>query len=192
MKNKLIIFDCFGVIFDEIAVRFFNKHFEPAQAAELKDKFFIPADMGEIEYDEIFVRMAQELKWDKEYILSEWNSLFNLRKEMVPLIEWAGERADVVLLSNAPSGLVERLFEENSLTHLFLHITVSANVKMVKPDLEIYRHCVKQMNKEYDEIYMIDDSERNLKNLESIGITPILFKDVKQLKNELESILEGG
>ena len=54
MTNRLIIFDCFGVIFDEVAVRFFNKHFAPGQAAEIKDKFFIPADLGEIEYDEIF------------------------------------------------------------------------------------------------------------------------------------------
>jgi hypothetical protein len=48
MKNKLVIFDCFGVIFDEIAPVFFRRHFDEETAKVLKDKYFIPADMGEI------------------------------------------------------------------------------------------------------------------------------------------------
>ena len=109
-KNKLVIFDCFDVVFDEVAVRFFNKHFEPKQAAELKDKYFAPADLGEIEYDEIFEKMSAELNWDKTELLDDWNSYFRLREEMIPVIEGAKEKADVVLLSNAPKGVVERLF----------------------------------------------------------------------------------
>ena len=63
MKNRLVIFDCFGVIFEEIAVKFFNAHFSPEQAAVLKDKFFVPADLGQITYDEIFENMEKELRW---------------------------------------------------------------------------------------------------------------------------------
>ena len=189
MNDKLVIFDCFGVIFDEIAVRFFNTHFKPDEAARLKDKYFCPADLGEIEYDEIFEKMSAELSWDKQELLKEWNSLFNLRKEMVPLIRWAGEKADTVLLSNAPKGLVEKLFEENAISDLFLQMTVSANVKMAKPDKAIYRYCVERMNKEYSAVYMIDDSPANLKGLEDIGITPILFESVEALRERLETEL---
>ena len=122
MKDKLVIFDCFGVIFDEVAVRFFNRHFEPQQAAVIKDKYFIPADLGEVEYDEIFEKMSAELNWDKQELMTEWNSLFVLRKEMIPVIKWAGEKADVVLLSNAPKGVVEKMFRENGISDLFLEM----------------------------------------------------------------------
>ena len=188
-KNKLVIFDCFGVIFDEVAVRFFNKHFAPDKAAELKDKYFIPADLGEIEYDEIFERMSAELGWDKDELLRDWNSYFRLREEMIPVIKGASERADVVLLSNAPKGVVERLFSENSLEGLFMNMTISANVKMAKPSPEIYLYCVKSTGKKYDEIFMIDDSEANLRHLPGLGITPILFEGVSNLEEKLAKLL---
>ena len=189
MKDKLVIFDCFGVIFDEVAVRFFNRHFEPQQAAVIKDKYFIPADLGEVEYDEIFEKMSAELNWDKQELMTEWNSLFVLRKEMIPVIKWAGEKADVVLLSNAPKGVVEKMFRENGISDLFLEMTVSANVKMAKPDKAIYRYCVDRMNKKYSKVYMIDHSLKNLEGLEDIGITPKLFEGIDELRVRLETEL---
>ena len=187
--NKLVIFDCFGVVFDEVAVRFFNNHFKPDEAAVLKDKYFTPADLGEIEYDEIFEKMSAELNWDKAQLLDEWNSYFHLRQEMVTLIKQVKQKADVVLLSNAPKGLVEKLFSEKGIDTLFDSMTVSANVKMIKPSPEIYRYCVESTGKKYDEIFMIDDSEPNLKYLPEIGITPILFESVEKLYDKLQELL---
>ena len=154
----------------------------------LKDKFFVPADLGEIEYDEIFDKMAQELQLDKEYILTEWNKLFRFREEILPVLHKAREKADVVLLSNAPKGVVEKLFQDNNITHLFEQMTISSNVKMVKPSDEIYLHCVESTGKSYDEIYMIDDSPKNLENLHNIGITPVLFESVDKLYSWVESL----
>ncbi len=181
MKNRLIIFDCFGVIFDEIAPVFFRNHFEAETAARLKDKFFVPADRGEITREELFDLMSAELGMKKEDILSEWEKLICLRTYMVPVIEKLGETADIALLSNAPTGFVEKLFEENNLTRLFDKIFVSSALKMAKPDAEIYLHCVSSFDKEYDEIFMIDDSVKNLEKLPEIGITPVLFTDVDSM-----------
>ena len=185
MKNRLIIFDCFGVIFDEIAPPFFRRHFDGETAARLKDKYFIPADLGEITREELFDRMSLELGMKKEDILKEWDELTNLRPYMVPIIEKLGEDADIALLSNAPTGFVERLFEENNLTRLFDKMFVSSALKMAKPDAEIYLHCVNSFGKKYDEIFMIDDSAKNLENLHEIGITPILFTDAEGLLRAL-------
>ena len=116
MKNKLVIFDCFGVIFDEIAPVFFRRHFDEETAKTLKDKYFIPADLGEITREELFDRMSAELGMKKEDILSEWNELIRLRPYMVKEIEKIREKADVALLSNAPLGFVEKIFAENGIT----------------------------------------------------------------------------
>ena len=185
MKKRLIIFDCFGVIFEEIAPPFFRNHFEEETAAILKDKYFVPADLGEITRDELFDRMSAELGMKKEDILREWDELTRFRPYMAPIIEKLGKTADIALLSNAPLGFVEEIFEKNNLTRLFDKMFISANLKMAKPDKKFYLHCVNSFGKEYDEIFMIDDSPKNLERLPEIGITPILFTDADSMLEAL-------
>lgn len=182
MKNKLVIFDCFGVIFDEIAPPFFRRHFDEETAKILKDKYFIPADLGEITREELFDRMSDELGMKKEEILAEWEELIRLRPYMVKEIEKIREKADVALLSNAPLGFVEGLFEKNDLVRLFDKMFISCNLKIAKPDPRIYLHCVSSFGKTYDEIYMVDDSFANVEKLGELGIIGVHFKDVKSLR----------
>ena len=182
MKKKLVIFDCFGVIFDEVAPIFFKDHFDEETAARLKDKFFIPADLGEVTLDELFQNMSEELGIKKDYISSQWYERAKVREYMIGAVEKIREKADVALLSNAPLGFVEEIFEKNKLTRLFDKMFVSSALKMAKPDPAFYLHCVESFGKDYDEIYMIDDNWSNLKNLREIGIVPILFESEESLK----------
>ena len=188
MKKRLIIFDCFGVIFDEIAPIFFRNHFEEETAAILKEKYFVPADLGEIRRDELFELMSAELGIEKSVILNEWDELTRFRPYMAPIIEKLGEKADIALLSNAPLGFVEEIFEKNNLTRLFDKMFISSSLKMAKPDPAIYLHCVNSFDKKYDEIFMIDDSPKNLEKLPEIGITPILFTDTESMLRKLGEI----
>ena len=176
MKNKLIIFDCFGVIFEEVAPIFLKKFLAEDKALIIKDELFVPADLGKITYDELLTNMAKVLKVDKDEMIKEWNSMFILRESVLPVIKALGEKHDVILLSNAPMGVVEDAFEKHGLTPLFKRMFVSCNLGLAKPDKAIYLHCVSEMKKEYDEIYMIDDNRSNLDHLPEIGITPIHYK----------------
>lgn len=189
MKSKLIIFDCFGVIFGEIAPLFFSRHFRGDEAVKLKDKYFIPADMGLITQNQLFSLMAKELSMDKQTILDEWEELIKLNENMPAVIEALGKKYDIALLSNAPEGFVERLLEEYNLTHLFDKIFISSALKMAKPDPEIYRHCVCAFGKEYDEIYMIDDNLKNLEVLPDLGIKGIHFTCIENMLRDLGEAL---
>ncbi|MBQ8209854.1 MAG: HAD-IA family hydrolase [Clostridia bacterium] len=185
MSKRLIIFDCFGVIFDEIAPIFFNKYLPEEKAAEVKEKIFVPADLGLIPYEQIFEEISKALDMDKNSIIEEWEGLIHLNEDMIPVIKKLGENADIALLSNAPLGFVERIFEENSLAPLFDKIVISCNIKMSKPDPEIYKYCVAQFNKNYDKIYMIDDNIKNLEHLPELGIIPIHFTDIESMLDKL-------
>ena len=176
MAEKLIIFDCFGVIFEEVAPTFLKKFLAEDKALVIKEELFTPADLGLITYDELLTNMAKLLKADKDEMIKEWNSMFILRKSILPVIKALGERHDVILLSNAPMGVVEGAFEKHGLTPLFKKMFVSCNLGLAKPDKAIYLHCVNAMGKTYDEIYMIDDNLTNLEHLPEIGITPIHYK----------------
>lgn len=183
--NKLIIFDCFGVIFDEIAPVLFSRYLPEDRAAAVKDKIFVPADKGQLTYEQIFEKISEELGISKDSVRKEWDELINLRHEIIPVIENLRKTADIALLSNAPLGFVEMLFDRYGLASLFDRTVISCNVKMAKPDPEIYRYCVSLFNKEYDEIYMIDDNIKNLAHLSELGITPILFTDTETLIKDM-------
>lgn len=176
MSDKLIIFDCFGVIFEEVAPTFLKKYLAADKADIIKEELFVPADLGQISYDELLTNMARVLGADKAQMTEEWNSMFILRKSILPVIKALGERHDVILLSNAPYGVVENQFEKHGLAPLFKRIFISCNIGLAKPDKAIYLHAVSEMKKSYDEIYMIDDSLANLEHLPEIGIIPVHYK----------------
>lgn len=176
MAEKLIIFDCFGVIFEEVAPVFLKKYLTEEKALSIKDELFVPADLGQITYDELLTNMARALEADKDEMTKEWNSMFILRESILPVIKMLGERHDVILLSNAPFGVVEEHFERHGLTKLFKRMFISCNLGLAKPDSQIYLHCVREMGKSYDEVYMIDDNWSNLESLPKIGIRPIHYK----------------
>lgn len=176
MAKKLIIFDCFGVIFEEVAPTFLKKFLAEDKALIIKEELFVPADLGQITYDELLTNMARVLEVDKDRMIEEWNSMFILRESILPVIKALKDRHDVILLSNAPLGVVEGAFEKHGLTELFKKMFISCNLGLAKPDKQIYLHCIEEMGGSYDEIYMIDDNWSNLEHLSEIGITPIHYK----------------
>ena len=176
MAEKLIIFDCFGVIFEDIAPAFMRRHLDEERAPIVKEELFPPADLGKITYDELLTNMAKALDMDKKEMTEEWNSMFIPRLSILPVVKALGEKYDVILLSNAPLGVVEGLFEKHGLTKLFKKMFISCNLGLIKPDKEIYLHCVGEMGKTYDEVYMVDDNWGNLEKLHEIGIKAIHYK----------------
>lgn len=186
MKNELIIFDCFGVIFGEIAPVIFERYFSPDKARELKEKYFVPADLGEVTLDEIFDGMADEIGISKERLIKEWNELIILNKEIVPVIEKLKEEYTIILLSNAPLGFVEKLMSDYKLEYLFDKIFISCNLKMSKPNPAIYKYCVDSFENNFDMVYMIDDNLKNLEPLPSLGITPVHFTSIEKMIETLK------
>lgn len=181
MADTLVIFDCFGVIMNEVAPVFLKKFLPEKEADRIKEKLFVPADMGLVTYDELLDNMAEALGMSKQEMIPQWDAMFSLRQEIVPVIRKLREKADIALLSNAPMGVVEGILDRYELWELFDGTVISCNVKMTKPDEAIYRYCISLFNKEYDKIYMVDDNLINLEHLPSMGITPIHYKTVEDL-----------
>lgn len=181
MADTLVIFDCFGVIMNEVAPVFLKKYLPSDKADKIKEELFNPADMGEVTYDELLDNMAKALGMARSEMEPEWNAMFSIRAEIIPVIRKLREKADIALLSNAPLGVVEGILDRYALWDLFDETVISCNVKMAKPDEKIYKHCISLFNKRYDRIYMVDDNIVNLEHLPSIGIIPIHYRNVEDL-----------
>ena len=185
MKNTLIIFDCFGVIFEDVAPPFLKRFLPEDKANEVKERLFPPADRGEITYDTLLSNLAEELSLPRKEMEEEWNSMFILKKDTVSLIKKLKENNYIALLSNAPESVVENLFEKHGITELFDKIFVSHKYGLIKPQKEFYELCAGSFEKDFKKIYMIDDNRTNLEGLEKIGITPLLFESAEKLWGEL-------
>ena len=188
MKN-LLIFDCFGVVCSEIAPVWFGQHFEPEEAKRLKSLYFARADRGDTDIETLIERLAVGLGFDAEDIRREWGEVFSLNHPLLDKIRLLRREHHVALLSNAPEGLVERIFDHFGLWEQFDRVFISSHYHMAKPDREFYGLCLNAFDGQYDRAFMIDDNLANLDGLEPIGITPIHFTSNEALFAQLEQEL---
>lgn len=97
----------------------------------------------------------------------------------------------VYLLSNYPDEIF-KLHSEKVFTFLNLvdGKVVSADVKMVKPDQQIYDYLLNKYALNKQECVFIDDNLHNVVAAENVGIKSILFQTYEQVTYELKTILK--
>ena len=82
--------------------------------------------------------------------------------------------------------MLEKVF---NIYHLFDVVVSSYNLKISKPNPEIFYHTLEKLNVKPEEAIFIDDREINTEAAKALGITSILFKDFKQFKKDLTKVL---
>lgn len=65
----------------------------------------------------------------------------------------------------------------------------SAEIGFMKPQAEAFGTLAKMLGVHLSELIFIDDSQKSLEGASDIGYTPILYKDMNQLQNELKKLL---
>ena len=187
MKH-LLIFDCFGVICSEIAPVWFARHFEETEAIRLKTQFFAGADRGDTDIETLIQRLADGLGFAADDIRREWGEIFRLNRDLLDTVQVLRRAHHVALLSNAPEGLVERIFDHFDLWSCFDRVFISSHYRMAKPDRAFYRLCLDAFDGQYDRAFMIDDNMANLNGLEELGIIPIHFTSNAALLQKLKGV----
>lgn len=94
---------------------------------------------------------------------------------------------DVTMLTN----FNDETFAEAGTRFPFLNrargATVSAEVRLLKPDPAIYRHHETAFDLEPEAILFTDDSPANVAGAKAAGWNAVLFRDAAQLKSDLRS-----
>ncbi len=181
MKNQLILCDFFGVICSEVAPRWFAAHFKPDEAIELKDKYFGKVDLGEITMEDTMAQIARDYDLDQEQLAADWAKLFERQDAMIDRLRQLKNEYTLVLVSNAGTGVVEKVMDDFDINDIFEKRFISANHRMKKPDLAFYKLAIDSFDRKFDKIYMIDDNYSNLEHLPEIGVIPVLYKNVNDV-----------
>ena len=185
MKKVLVIFDCFGVLAGRVTSIFMARHLSRERIKALEEDFILEGDRGNISREEFFARLADEAKMTVDEVKAEFDSLYVLHDDLMPVIESIRSFADTALLSNAFYGHCEGVIDRFGIRRLFDKVFLSCDYKMIKPDPNFYVLARDSFGKEYDEVYMVDDTDANLVPLADVGIKPIKYVSPDSVRSAL-------
>ncbi|MDO2947200.1 HAD family hydrolase [Aeromonas simiae] len=95
-----------------------------------------------------------------------------------------GER--LIALSNMGHASIDYLEQHGNFWHFFSGKVVSARVRMMKPEPDIYRYLLVAHDLQAGECTFIDDSPANVAAAERIGMRGILFESEVQCRQALK------
>jgi glucose-1-phosphatase len=90
----------------------------------------------------------------------------------------------VGLLSNLSAGWAQAFHSQKADEH-FDAVVLSSEAGYSKPDSRAFQELAKRLSAETDELVFIDDRSEYLVAVEDIGVTPIVFEDIDQLRKRL-------
>lgn len=91
------------------------------------------------------------------------------------------------ILSNMPAEVWEVALERFDWIAGCAHVTVSFEIGSIKPEPEIYRHCLAGLGVEPGEALFVDDREENVLGARVLGIEAVRFDGNGSLEAELDS-----
>ena len=200
MTIKAVIFDLFGVLL------FSNEGtFEESFASRLKipveqvgrvfhGEFNDKADSGEITQHEFWLH-ALEFMGLPESRLPEVENFFEEGFFVDPLMLNAvreyRRNYKTALLSNYSDGLRPRLSKQWDVSGAFDEIVISWEVKMIKPQPQIFDYTLNKLHVSKEEAVLIDDRIVNIRGAQEYGLHAIHFKNRDQGLAELNRLLDA-
>lgn len=195
-KIKNIIFDLGGVIINidyALLIEAFSKiglpHFESFFSQKEQKKLFDLYEKGMISSQEFREELKKHCKPDTTDadIDFAWNAmLLDLPKERLDFLIRMKRNYRTFLLSNTNeihmifiNNYLKKQFEINNLNEHFEKVYLSYEVKMRKPDAEIFELILNQNNLSKEETLFIDDSVQHIESAIGLGISAVLL-DVKK------------
>jgi FMN phosphatase YigB (HAD superfamily) len=198
MSIKNIIFDFEGVFIKWKPFILFNKYVK-SEAEMLKifaeidhDKISSDSDLGTATFSGALMEAAQRVPKYKEMIIDYDEHWSDIIKEIPDTLDLAKELKskgyELFGLSNFPGDKIDFILDNFEFSKHLKHIVVSALVKMVKPNAEIYELLLKRADIKAQESLFFDDRKANIEGAKKVGIEGFVYTDAAQARKDLSSI----
>ncbi len=189
---KAIIFDYGGVISLHGRIYPFCEKWAIKLNKDLK-KFrkmisenWFKASINRVNSKLFWKRLANFLKIDTEIVRAKIMKYMGFRQDVFELVKRLKKNYKVALLSNQIEDWLGEIIKEKNFKEVFDVIVTSYTSKIAKPDIRIFKETVEKLEVKPEECVYIDDLEKNIPPAEKLGMKTILFKNNKQLINDLK------
>ncbi len=199
-KIKAVIFDWGGVLIDDprpALMRFCAEAFAvPVDVyTQTHDKFLEDFQKGLIEEQIFWERVCKELKRPKPERNSLWGDAFRAaysqRAEVFSFASGLHKKGyKTALLSNTEVPAMQMIQQLNY--DMFDELIFSCAEGSAKPEKKIYDIVVGKLNLQPEQAVLIDDKAEFINGARQASLKGIVFKNLNQVKKELEKFLAPG
>lgn len=198
-KFKAIVFDYGGVIEISEGVNILNNIAEivGVPANIFKDEYFNHNHLSNVEnlsWKDMIMKVVSVFdtkgETNKKVLkaIKESNLKKKINNELLhSFLILKKQGFKIAIFSNHTSELRKRL-AANGIMKLIDEVIVSGEIGFQKPHKEAFQILFEKLNVLPKEVVFIDDAPKSLEKATEIGYTPILFKNNKQLKIELQNL----
>lgn len=200
MKNKTLIFDLGGVLLDIFIDRSFGALMALGMDSSLltenrclMDDMIQRYDRGDVSTEEFYSYIAESLPRSVRSLPAEelherihdiWNMMLgSFSREKIEYIAYLREKGHrVVMLSNTNEGhweAIERMFRYTTgapLSDYFDELYLSFEMRMRKPEPEIFESLLRAEGVDAADCIFFDDSEENCNAARALGIESVVME----------------
>ncbi|MGA7622830.1 MAG: HAD family phosphatase [Candidatus Acidiferrales bacterium] len=154
-----------------------------------------PYDRGDVQPSEYWTAFAEDAGMEiddptieqlRRLDLDLWSRIDDEMIAWLEQIHSAGFKT--AILSNMPTDMATHVRRTYPWIDYFDHHIFSGEVRSVKPEPEIYEHCIAALKVQPPEALFIDDRDENLEQARAVGIRTIRYQSVPQLRAELQTL----
>lgn len=192
---RAVVFDMDGVVYLEGGLfgvwlsREFGIPHESVQEFFAND--FQDCLVGKKDLKEALQPYLKKWNWTHgtDKLLEHWFNRGGVVEEVIDLVKKVKEQGvTTILCTNNEKYRVLHIKNKFSFDDIFDHVVASYDIGAKKPDKEIFDRVVEVANARKEEIVFCDDDEEHVEAARNYGMKVILFKDIEQLKQELEKL----
>ncbi len=197
MRN--IIFDLGGVVLawnPDLILEDFYANADTRvtmKAALFQHPDWLQMDRGVLTESEVIARLEKRTGRPTAELTALFDAVRNSLQpnpHTVALIERLARRSvPIYCLSNMPASTFAHLRERYAFWPTFRGIVISGQIKMMKPEREIFEYLLDRFDLAPAESVFIDDHQPNIDAAQEIGLHTILFRNARQCELELEPLL---
>ena len=154
-----------------------------------------PYDRGDVTAEEYWLKLAGETNTSLDGRQIEILRQVEVEIWAHPnpgMLDWVSQlRAGGIktgLLSKMPWDLVKHVRANSPWMDNFTFKTLSAEVKLIKPDAAIYERSLHGLGVSAEEALFVDDRENNIRAARALGMHAIQFQSIAELKEDLKAL----
>jgi len=145
-------------------------------------------DRGLLSEEAFYLRLKNDLnlKIKMEELIPIWNDIFSEKKESISLALSLKRLYKVMVMTNTNPWHLAYLRERFSWLSEFDGLVASCEVRLLKPEPEIYSLALAQAKVSPEDAIYVDDLIQNVQAAKSLGIDALQFLSFDHLANELK------